>query len=169
MNLAHQRGFTLLEILVAIVVLSLGLLGLAGLQATSLKNNQVAYYRSIATQQAQDIADRMRANMNPLIDGPGNAGDFHNYFITNTPAAQDCIGSPCPSDLMAQSDANLWNSANARLLPGGSGAVCIDNTPYDGIPGAPLCDGLGTLRVIKVWWFDKQSNANQLFVTVFTP
>jgi type IV pilus assembly protein PilV len=70
---------------------------------------------------------------------------------------------------MAQSDANLWNSANARLLPGGSGAVCIDSTPDDGVPGAPACNGTGTLRVIKVWWFDKQSNANQRFVTVFTP
>jgi type IV pilus assembly protein PilV len=161
MNHAHQRGFTLLEILVAIVVLSLGLLGLAGLQATSLKNNQVAYYRSIATQQAQDIADRMRANMLGIPTG--------NYTITNTPAAQDCIGSSCSPAVMAQSDANLWNSANARLLPGGSGAVCIDSTPDDGVPGAPACNGTGTLRVIKVWWFDKQSNANQRFVTVFTP
>ena len=58
-----QSGFTLLEIMVAIVVLSLGLLGLAGLQAASLRNNQTAYYRSIATQQAYDIADRLRANL----------------------------------------------------------------------------------------------------------
>lgn len=51
-----QSGFTLLEILVAIVVLSIGLLGLAGLQVVSLNNNQTAYYRSIATQQAWTTA-----------------------------------------------------------------------------------------------------------------
>ena len=58
-----QSGFTLLEVMVAIVVLSLGLLGLAGLQAASLRNNQAAYYRGIATQQTYDMADRIRANL----------------------------------------------------------------------------------------------------------
>ncbi|MES1999426.1 MAG: type IV pilus modification protein PilV [Pseudomonadota bacterium] len=161
--ITKENGFTLLEVLVAIVVLSLGLLGLAGLQAASLRNNQVAYYRSIATQQAQDIADRMRANMAGVI-APADP-----YTFSGTPAAQDCISGTCSAALMAQSDANLWNSANARLLPGGAGAVCMDSTPDDGTPAAPACDGLGTLRVIKVWWFDKQAVANQRFVTVFTP
>ena len=58
-----QAGFSLIEILVAIVVISLGLLGLAGLQAASLRNNQVAYFRSIASQQAYDMMDRMRVNL----------------------------------------------------------------------------------------------------------
>ena len=57
-----NTGFTLIEVLIAMIVLAVGLLGLAGLQATSLRNNQSAYNRIKATQLAYDIADRMRAN-----------------------------------------------------------------------------------------------------------
>ena len=57
-----NTGFTLIEVLIAMIILAVGLLGLAGLQATSLRNNQSAYNRSVATQLAYDIADRMRAN-----------------------------------------------------------------------------------------------------------
>ena len=57
-----NAGFTLIEVLIAMLVLAVSLLGLAGLQATSLRNNQSAYNRSQATQLAYDLADRMRAN-----------------------------------------------------------------------------------------------------------
>ena len=58
-----SNGFTLIEVLISLVVLSLGLLGLAALQASSLRSNQGAYYRSQAAQFAYNIADRMRANV----------------------------------------------------------------------------------------------------------
>lgn len=61
-----DSGFTMIEVLVAVIVLSVGLLGLAGLQATGLRNNHSATLRSIASLQAYDIADRMRANQGPL-------------------------------------------------------------------------------------------------------
>ncbi len=57
----HQEGATLIEVLIAIVVLSIGLLGLAGLQATSVQSNHSAYQRSQATLLGYDLADRMRA------------------------------------------------------------------------------------------------------------
>jgi type IV pilus assembly protein PilV len=57
-----QRGVTLLEVLVSVLVLSVGLLGYAGLQMISLKNNNSAYQRSQATLLTNDIMDRMRAN-----------------------------------------------------------------------------------------------------------
>ena len=57
-----SRGFTLIEILVAVLVLALGLIGLAALQATGIKNVQTAYNRSQAVHLAQDMADRIRAN-----------------------------------------------------------------------------------------------------------
>lgn len=59
---AKEAGLTLLEIMVTIVILSLGLLGLAGLQITGLKNNRNAYYNSVAGQSAQDIAERLRVD-----------------------------------------------------------------------------------------------------------
>lgn len=58
-----QRGVTLLEVLISIVVLSIGLLGYAGLQTTSLKNNTSAFQRSQATMLTHDVLDRMRANL----------------------------------------------------------------------------------------------------------
>jgi type IV pilus assembly protein PilV len=55
-------GFTLIEVLIAMLILSVGLLGLAGFQASSARNNTSAYNRSQATQLAYDLADRIRAN-----------------------------------------------------------------------------------------------------------
>jgi type IV pilus assembly protein PilV len=55
-------GFTLLEVMVALLVFSIGLLGLAGLQASSLQNNKTADMRSVAIIAAHDMAERIRAN-----------------------------------------------------------------------------------------------------------
>lgn len=69
----HARGLTLVEILVALLVLSIGLLGLAALQTTSLRFNTSAYYRTQATALAYDLSDRMRANRQAALDGLYNA------------------------------------------------------------------------------------------------
>lgn len=54
-----ERGFTLLEALVAVLVLSVGLLGVAGLQLKALQSSHVAYQRSISTVAAQDAVERL--------------------------------------------------------------------------------------------------------------
>lgn len=112
-----QSGFTLLEILVAIVVLSLGLLGLAGLQAATLRNNQIAYYRAIATQQTYDMADRIRANQ------AGAAAGAYNNLTAVIPADPDCVANICSPANMAVADHSQWNNNNARMLPAGTGTV----------------------------------------------
>ncbi len=61
-GIAGQSGLTLLEIMITVVILSLGLLGLAGLQMTGLKNNRNAYYNVIAGQAVQDIAERLHVD-----------------------------------------------------------------------------------------------------------
>jgi type IV pilus assembly protein PilV len=114
-----QTGFTLLEILVAIVVLSLGLLGLAGLQAATLRNNQIAYYRAIAIQQTYDMADRIRANQ----AGAAAAVGAYNNLNTTIPADPDCVANTCTAAQMAVADHSQWNNNNARMLPGGTGTV----------------------------------------------
>lgn len=115
---SKQRGFSLIEVLVSLVVTSIGLLGLAGLQANGLRNNTTAYIRTIATQQAYDITDRMRANRAGIA-----AGDYDT--ITATVADPGCTaeGGACTPAEMAAYDAYIWNSANAALLPGGLGTV----------------------------------------------
>ena len=74
-----QRGVTLLEVLISILVLSVGLLGYAGLQTVSMKNNTSAFQRSQATMLTYDIVDRMRANKPNLASyqiGMGTVGAF---------------------------------------------------------------------------------------------
>lgn len=103
-------GFTMIEVLVTVLVLSIGLLGLAGLQATSLRNNHSAYLRSQATVLAYDIADRMRANRSSAGAG--------NYVIG--------LGDDAPSGTaIAATDLSDWKAALAQLLPAGDGAIAI--------------------------------------------
>lgn len=113
----EQSGFTLLEVMVAIIVLSLGLLGLAGLQAATLRNNQTAHYRAIAIQQTYDMADRLRANQAGVI-----AGNYNN-LDASIPASPDCVAGVCTPANMAVADHSQWNNNNARMLPGGTGTV----------------------------------------------
>ena len=75
----RQRGATLIEVLVAVVVLSIGLLGLAGLQMTGLQTNHSAYLRSQATLLAYDLTDRIRANPGSMST-PGTAYESAAYW-----------------------------------------------------------------------------------------
>ena len=117
------NGFTLLEVLIALVIFSFGLLALAALMAKGLQYNTSALHRSYASTQAYDIADRMRANRLGIT-----AGDYDS--ISGTGTDPGCITTGCTPAQMAQYDAWAWNSANAALLPSGSGSVTIAGTTY---------------------------------------
>jgi type IV pilus assembly protein PilV len=101
----RQKGFTLLEVLVAMLVLSIGLLGLAGLMASGLRNNHSAYYRTQATWLAYDVIDRMRANQ-------ANA-DAYNVALGPDPAGPGLAGA----------DISGWKTMIASTLPEGDGSV----------------------------------------------
>jgi type IV pilus assembly protein PilV len=103
-------GFTLLEVLVAIMILAIGLLGVAALQAVSIRNNQSAYFRSQATLLAYDVIDRMRSNTSLA-----HAGSYNVTF-----------GSSGSGSGMAGIDITEWKDALAQTLPSGDGAVTID-------------------------------------------
>lgn len=123
-NMKTNTGFTLVEVLVAVVVLAVGLLGLAGLQASSLGNNQSAYTRSLATQLAYDIADRMRANVvntglmassaycvNPPAPAPQlcTAGRPAPLQVASCGAPPGATVAGCTTVQMAQNDVFEWN------------------------------------------------------------
>ena len=118
-----NSGFTLIEVLIAVVILAGGLLGLAALQAASLRNNQSAYSRSQATQLAYDIADKMRANPEETNKLATSA-----YVATTTPVAQASCNNTtgCTSALMAQDDLAQWHANISSALPGGIGTVTVD-------------------------------------------
>lgn len=148
LNRSAQRGFTLFEVLVSSLILSLGLVGVAGLQALSLKNNQSAYMRSQASALAYDLADRMRTNVTGANSGfydPAQADAFASCGTT----------AGCTPQEAARNDLFEWAQALAVNLPMGTGFVCVDSTPHDGTGvGNAQCDGLGTRHSVKVWWDD---------------
>jgi len=111
-----QSGFTLLEVLVAMLVLSIGLLGLAGLMASSIRNNQSAYQRTQATWLAYDIVDRMRTNRAAAL--------ANNYDIAlGAPAV--CAANPPLAGSIAAQDLTGWKNLLACALPDGNGSVAI--------------------------------------------
>lgn len=159
----RQNGFTMMEVLVAILVLSIGLLGLAGLQIAGLRNNQSAYYRSVATYQAWDMADRLRANLPGVTTG--------NYDDVNgIPADPGCIAAGCNTADLATYDVSSWNTENGAVLPGGSGTVCRDNDLT-----TAACEVGGTVFAIRVTWTDDRTRiaeadaGQQSFLLAVTP
>lgn len=104
-----MKGFTLLEVLVALVILSVGLLGLAGLQTTGIRNNHSANLRSQATILAYDIADRIRANK-------ANSAAY----------AVAIAGDPSGGATVAEGDIDEWLNALSERLPDGDGSIEIN-------------------------------------------
>jgi type IV pilus assembly protein PilV len=125
------RGFTLIETLVALVVLSIGLLGVAALQLMSLRSSHGSAMRSQATFLAYDIIDRMRANRTAAM-----AGD---YVIA--------LGEAATAGTVADNDLLAWKQSIARTLP----AAVVAGVPE-------FADGsiaqAGTIFTVTIRWND---------------
>ena len=182
---SRQRGMTMIEVLVAIVVFTFGLLGVAALLVVGIKSSYSSQQRSSATQLAYDIMDRVRTN-----NIAANAGSFHQPATTNTDAAYTttvaaCVGATsaatgCTPTQLAQNDLADWEtSVKALLGNSAAGIICRDSSnnsgTYDGTTIAPGCDGLGATYAVKIYWLDERGQAQsatpqyQSFVTRFLP
>lgn len=120
MNIDKNRGFTIVEVLISMLILSIGVMGLGILQLTSVQNTQSGKMRSQASILAFGIIDSMRANI-PAVTG----GSYRVALNAVTPAAQTCqgIAADCTTIQMANSDINVWRTALANSLPSGTGQV----------------------------------------------
>ena len=145
-----NRGFTLLEILVALLVLSIGLLGLAGLQTFSLRNNHSAFLRSQAVVLAYDALDRMRSNRDQAMLGTGSAYNSTYSQAAGSYSATDC-SSNCTSSALATYDLAAWK-AEVERLPAGAARISIDSN---------------NKARVEVQWSDTRDN-NTLTVAVET-
>lgn len=163
----RSAGFTLLEVLIAIVIFSIGLLGIAGLQVAGMRFTHGSQLRAVATMQAENLVDRMRANMRGVGDGL--------YNITGTMPSTypiDCDAAQCTYAQLATFDLAAWNTtpansakareSNADVLPGGAGVVCLDSTPTDGCPSDWKCDNVGVIYAIKVTWTERSSGKDDV-------
>lgn len=112
-HIRHQSGFSLIEVLITVVLVSIGLLGLAGLQLTSVQNSNSSGERFVATTLAQDILERMRANRTRAI-GPAKV---YNLAMGANPGVGGVAGD----------DLDAWTDALGVGLPSGEGSVQVDN------------------------------------------
>lgn len=143
-----QRGFTLIEVLITVVVLAIGLLGLAGLQLNGLRFTHSAYQTSQATIAAYDIIDRMRVNRNAAESGA------YDIAIGATPTAADCtgVGANCSTATLAAADLTEWKAAIAANLPSGDGSVAR----------------VGSAFLITIRWDDSRGETDPKELTVET-
>lgn len=144
----RQQGFTLLEVMVALLVFSIGLLGLASLQVSGLSFNRSAYERTQANYLAYDILDKMRANRTAANDG-----SYDNAF-GDYPSALSCVGSTanCSAANMAQADIYQWKNELGTLLASGKGSV------------ARSIVGGATVIVVTVRWDDHAGGTTDFIV-----
>ena len=112
-----QRGFSLMETMVALLVISIGLLGIASLQGTSMKQTASSLNHSQAVWIAYDMADRIRVN-------PAGAADYAG-IDTETGYQQNCMSSECSAAQMATADAADW-AQSLQGLPAGRGMITGD-------------------------------------------
>src|SRR5580704_11197793 len=149
-RVARSGGFTLIEVLVSIVILSIGLLGIAKLMLFSSRSNDSAYLRSQATALAYEILDNMRANRQEAINKT-----YDTLAATPaTPPAKLCTGATqCLTNELALYDVYQWKlrlttASNAGgtfvgALPSGAGSVTT-----------PALGTTPTTVVITVSWDD---------------
>ena len=121
----QQAGFSMIEALVAAVVLSFGLLALAGFQLRVLSDSVGASNKNVAVQLAGDIADRIRANLvaGVAADSPYRVDAWS--LAADTAPSPTCAGAAanCTAAQLAAQDMWAWKRAVAQALPGGQGNV----------------------------------------------
>ncbi len=153
-----NSGFSLIEVLVAGTVFSLGLAGLAALLLVNIIGSADARRESFAAVAASSLAEQIR--LNPVA--------VNQYLSPPESISMICMGgNSCSPEQQADYDFRLWQVELADAIKSARGLVCHDATPMDGTAGDDLCDGAGSL-VIKIFWSgpgrgtDSESNQHRL-------
>lgn len=155
-------GFSLLEVLVAVVVLSFGVLGVVGLQAASLQANKQAKYQSAAVRLGRELGDMMRGNPTIATQTSASANpylvDFSGVVVAT---ATDCSAAICATPLdVANFEMSDWLRRAVIDLPGARVVVCPDDAPYDasGVPRWTCAGSTKGIFVIKIGWTRESFN-----------
>ena len=137
-----QAGFSMIEVLVTLLIISLALLGTAGLQVYAMRLNQGGQFRTQAVFLAADLAERIEANK------PGAVAGNYAAATSSVPAAIStaCIDAPCTPLELAGFDLLQWQNAIVAALPQGSWTVAHDG------PANPIT------YTITIGWIDRQGD-----------
>jgi type IV pilus assembly protein PilV len=121
----RAQGFTLVESLVALVVLSIGMLGIAALHVEGLRSARTALTRTTAVELAASMADRIRANK--------TATSEYETVVTSADTDAKCepTGAGCTPAELAHHDKAVWLGAIEGALPGGTGTIECDDPAAD--------------------------------------
>ena len=153
----RQHGMSLVELMVAVSVFSIGMLAVASLQISGLRHTQMAAYRVDATLAAHALIEEMRANRL-------NGDQRHPYRHYRNHTREDSSGdisadvdcyaddTDCTHDAIAALNAKRWLEGLEDNLFDGRGIVCYDSTPNDATQSDWNCDGSGERLVVKVGW-----------------
>lgn len=112
-----QRGITLIESLVAIVVMALGILGILGVQMRTLTDTQAGVRRAQAIRLIEDLGERLQNNPDAL----GNL----SAYTTKPTSSDDCASTACAADKLATYDIKQWRASVSDALPGSDAIVFI--------------------------------------------
>lgn len=141
-----KNGFSLVEVLVALLVISIGMLGLAALYVETLRLNRTAIFRTQAVTLASDMAERIRAN----TDGAANyAGAGADSGCSDGTGAVECT----PAQMAAQ-DVFDWQQAAQALLPGGDAAIVF----------AAAGAGTPAVYTLTITWTEVSQGGNVSYV-----
>lgn len=125
-SLRHNRGVSLIEALVALLVLALGVLGMAGIQTRTLVESRTTNARSVAVMMADDLLDRMQTNATIRTTNP--ATNPYIVGFSDTLTASDCMTGTCNGTQLAQFDLQQWKAQLSQLLPGGNARIFRSTT-----------------------------------------
>ena len=117
-TLKNQQGLGMIEALISLLIISIGLLGIAALQITSMQNSASANWHSMAVWYSYEMTDRISAN------GTNNFL-LYNGIDTDNGYSMDCQALPCTADQMVEADATDWTNM-VQNLPNGRGVIRAD-------------------------------------------
>lgn len=149
---AHHRmqsGFTLIEVMVTVFILAVGMLGVAGMQAVSVRESQNTYFRTQADFLASDMVDRMRANRTG-----SRSGNANGYLAAAPDAAADCT-STCDEDAMADFDLKEWHDALANSsLPSAAATITLNQDLLN-----PAGVTIGSVYTVQIFWDENRDGS----------
>lgn len=152
--LSRQRGVSLIEVLVAVLIFSVSLIGMAGLMMMATRSNQAAYLRTQVAFLANGMADRMRANPSAVWDGSYN----QTAPITST---QNCTTANCTPDQLATYDLVQWGNQLTTFLPAPASASITCNNAQAGFTPSgnqiSMNPPYGGNCVMTISWSERQT------------
>ena len=168
-KLRQQTGFSLLEVLIAFIILSLGLLGAVGMQAAAMQSNKETRNQTVAASLARELADKMRGNHAIAIKTAAADNPYLLSTTLNNPStatftapAENCFTTACSTPTaVATWDMADWQNRLQNALPDPKFVICFDKTPFNAAGVAQwACTNDGDISVLKLAWTNKDTKGD---------